>query len=93
MEISAPPETTAVHQRIDYNEIADWYNLKTPVGGALKRERVYNITLFKNALARRGLVVNKDFRAVTKTTLNEKTEQEETHTYIVKLTSTPMRKD
>lgn len=94
MEIStAPAPAPTALERIDYNEIADWYNFKVPVGGALKREKVYNITLFKHAIARRGLIVNRDFTATNKTTTNEQTGQQETHTYIVKLTSNQMRKD
>lgn len=40
--------------RIDYAEVADVYN-KTFVGGKFRLPKVYNVTLFRNNLLRRGL--------------------------------------
>lgn len=42
------------HNRIDYAEIVDVFN-KTYVGGKVRIPRVYNVTLFRNSLLRRGL--------------------------------------
>lgn len=49
---------------IDYATLAEFYNaLET--GGAVEMDAVYNITNFKEALVRRGLVLNTDFTAFT----------------------------
>ena len=51
--------------RIDYDKIADNYN-RLEVGGAVIIDKVYNITLFKQHLERRGLSSNTDFYAFNK---------------------------
>lgn len=51
---------------IDYAKLADFYN-SSEVGGAVEMdEQVYNITLFKKALSRRGVVSEVDFHAFNK---------------------------
>lgn len=52
-------------ERIDYNAIADFYN-RLQVGEALQIEPVYNITLFRRALANRGVKIDVDFDAFGK---------------------------
>lgn len=44
----------APQNRIDYAEIVDVFN-KTYVGGKFRIPKVYNVTLFRNTLLRRGL--------------------------------------
>lgn len=51
---------------IDYNKLADFYNASQVGAGIETDEEVYNITLFKRALNRRGLKVNEDFSAFNK---------------------------
>lgn len=43
--------------RIDYAELVDIYN-KTYVGGKFRIPRVYNVTLFRRNLLRRGLAAD-----------------------------------
>lgn len=50
---------------IEYNKLADLYN-RLEVGGAVQMDKVYNITLFKKALARRGVVIDTDCSAFNK---------------------------
>lgn len=51
---------------IDYVKLAEFYN-GLEVGGAVEMdEKVYNITLFKQALGRRGVVSEVDFHAFNK---------------------------
>lgn len=51
---------------IDYNKLADYYN-SAEIGGAVQMdEPVYNITLFKKAISRRGLVLDVDYTAFNK---------------------------
>lgn len=50
VEGNAPSPTN----RIDYAEVVDIYN-KTYVGGKFRMPKVYNVTLFRNNLLRRGL--------------------------------------
>ncbi|CAD5377404.1 hypothetical protein OF001_U20331 [Pseudomonas sp. OF001] len=47
----------APHNRIDYAEIVDVFN-KTYVGGKFRIPKVYNVTLFRNNLLRRGLTAD-----------------------------------
>lgn len=47
---------------IDYVTLAEFYNA-LEVGGAVEMDAVYNITNFKEALGRRGLVLKKDVDA------------------------------
>jgi hypothetical protein len=47
---------------IDYNKLADYYN-RLEIGGAVEMDQVYNITLFKEAVERRGIRREVDFLA------------------------------
>jgi hypothetical protein len=49
---------------IDYSKLADFYN-RLEIGGAVEMDQVYNITLFKQAIERRGLGLG-DFQAFNK---------------------------
>lgn len=49
-------------EQIDYAALATHYNA-LQIGGAVVMDKVYNITLFKRALERRGVVHNTDFQA------------------------------
>lgn len=50
---------------IDYTKLAEFYNA-LEIGGAVEMDTVYNITNFKVALSRRGLVNQTDFTAFNK---------------------------
>jgi hypothetical protein len=50
---------------IDYNKLAEYYNT-AEIEGAVEMDEVYNITLFKKALTRRGLELDVDFSAFNK---------------------------
>ncbi|MBC7198169.1 MAG: hypothetical protein H5U32_02860 [Pseudomonas balearica] len=56
MQIQQVAETDAPApvKRIDYSALAEHYNA-LEVGKTLKLDQVYNITLFRQALVRRGL--------------------------------------
>lgn len=54
MEIQRVTETPAPVQRIDYEELASHYN-DLDVDETLKMPSVYNTTLFKKTLERKGL--------------------------------------
>jgi hypothetical protein len=62
-------EGRASRTPIDYTKLAELYNA-LEVGGAVEMDSVYNITNFKEALTRRGLVMQKDASAFN---LNGKT--------------------
>lgn len=47
---------------INYGEVASLYNA-AQINGGVELDRVYNITLFKRTLTRRGLVEGVDFTA------------------------------
>ena len=66
-------------EQIDYAELAKHYNT-LQIDGAVVMDKVYNITLFKRALARRGVVIDTDFQAYN---ANGKT-------YVKRLTATRM---
>lgn len=69
---------------IDYNEIVEAFNRLEPNGDkAIKIARVYNITLFKEILGRRGGKSDVDFQAYSSGD----------HTYIKRLTQVEMTKD
>lgn len=57
-------EPTPAKASIDYDRLRELYN-EAPVGGGVEMDRVYNISLFKQALVRRGLVPGKDVDAFT----------------------------
>ena len=70
-------------QRIDYSKLADLYN-RLENGGAVEMdEQVYNITLFKKHLARRGVVIGTDFEAFNR----------DGKTVVKRLTQVAMTKD
>jgi hypothetical protein len=48
---------------IDYAELAKHYNTLQIDGAVVMPKKVYNITLFKQAVARRGLKSELDFQA------------------------------
>ena len=52
----------ATRTPIDYATLAEFYNA-LEVGGAVEMDAVYNITNFKEALGRRGLVHGTDVSA------------------------------
>jgi len=58
----AKPEDTPSPMQIDYALIARKYNTAEQ-GGSVKMKKVYNITLFKKALSRRGVRESIDFQA------------------------------
>lgn len=60
-----PQEDRSARIPIDYVKLAEYYNA-LEVGGAVEMDAVYNITLFKQALERRGVVETTDFTAFTK---------------------------
>lgn len=60
-----PKEGREPRASIDYKKLAELYN-SLEVGGAVEMEPVYNITLFKDALGRRGVVLDTDFSAFNK---------------------------
>lgn len=62
MEIISGAEAPKPFRSIDYDEIVKAYN-DMAVGSVIRRERVSNITLFKQALSRRGVVEGVDFKA------------------------------
>lgn len=64
-----PQEGREPRTPIDYTKLAELYNA-LEIGGAVEMDLVYNITNFKEALARRGLVQQTDVNAFT---LNGKT--------------------
>lgn len=64
-----PQESREPRNPIDYVELAKTYNA-LEIGGAVEMDAVYNITNFKEALCRRGLASNADFKAFN---LNGKT--------------------
>ena len=61
MHIVEKPQGSPLHL-LDYAKIAKNYN-SLAIGGAVVMDKVYNITSFKAALARRGVTVNVDFQA------------------------------
>lgn len=75
---SVPPSRTP----LDYPKIAAHYN-ELQLQGALKLEKVYNISLFKARLERRGVKRDIDFIAYNSGD----------HTYIQRLTAKTMKKD
>lgn len=50
------------HDSIDYAKLSTMYN-ESAVGDGVELDKVYNITLFKKALERRGVIVGKDVEA------------------------------
>lgn len=68
-------------QPIDYGKLAMLYNQIDEIDGYVELDQVYNITLFKQALERRGVVSGKDFIA-----LNRKP-----YTYVIKKTLNSMQ--
>lgn len=68
--------------KIDYNKLADYYN-SAEVEGAVEMDEVYNITLFKKALERRGLTLDEDFSAFNK----------DGKTFVKRLSQASMTKD
>lgn len=67
--------------RIDYAKLADYYN-QNEIGEAVSMDQVYNISIFKESLERRGLVRDQDFVAYTTGG----------KTFVKRLTSVPMTK-
>lgn len=60
-----PQEGRVPRTPIDYNKLAELYNA-LEIGGAVEMDPVYNITNFRQALCRRGLVTQVDFTAFNK---------------------------
>lgn len=54
--------THRVNESIDYESLAKLYNAAA-LNDGVEMTRVYNITLFKRALSRRGIEAGKDFEA------------------------------
>jgi len=77
-----PEEGRSPRTSIDYGKLAELYNA-LEIGGAVEMDPVYNITLFKDALARRGLVNLEDFSAFNK----------DGRTLVKRLTQAAMTKD
>lgn len=54
-------EPPKAQTKIDYAEVTRLYNEEVQIGGYLEMPRVYNATLFRKAIARRGLDPKVDF--------------------------------
>lgn len=65
MKVVTKEDAQKERERIDYSAIADFYN-RLQIGEALQIEPVYNITLFRQRLAKRGVEADKDFEAFGK---------------------------
>lgn len=65
MKVVTKEDAQKERERIDYSAIADFYN-RLQVGEALQIEAVYNITLFRKRIVKRGLKADVDFEAFGK---------------------------
>lgn len=82
MEIVDTPADVKPLQQVDYTKLVTYYN-NLEIGQAVKLDKVSNITLFKNALSRRGVKVGTDAQAFT----------HGDHTFVKRLTTVEMKKD
>ncbi len=82
MEIVKSEDSPKPLNAIDYAEVAKSYNRIQPLQ-ALRMGQVYNISLFKAALVRRGVTHGTDFKAFNK----------KGHTYVQRVSEKNMREE